>query len=101
MDARETPDTYFSVGWSSGQKQGELIDMKSRVFRGLMALAAPTLLVAGAATWASAAPLHRLSAEFQNSTNIGGSGEISTTATPADGGLPVYQKTLSVPFDVA
>ena len=38
----------------------------------------------GAATWASAAPLHRLSAEFQNSTSIGGSGEISTTATPAD-----------------
>jgi hypothetical protein len=75
--------------------------MKSGIFRGLMALAAPALLVASAATWANAGPLHRLSAEFQNSTSIGGAGEILTNATPADGGLLVYQKTLSIPFDVA
>jgi hypothetical protein len=30
-----------------------------------------------------------------------GGGEISTIVTPADGGLLVYQKTLSIPFDVA
>ena len=75
--------------------------MRSGIFRGLMVLAAPALLAASAATWASAAPLHRLSAEFQNSTSIGGTGEIVTNATPADGGLLVYQKTLSIPFDVA
>lgn len=75
--------------------------MKSGIFRGLIALTAPALLVASAATWSSAAPLHRLSAEFQNSTSIGGTGEIVTNATPAGGGLLVYQKTLNIPFDVA
>src|SRR5713226_1076025 len=74
--------------------------MRSGIFRGLMVLAAPALLIASAATRASAAPLHRLAAEFQNSTSIGGDGEIFTTATPAAGGLLVYQKTLSIPFDV-
>ena len=47
--------------------------------------------------------LRRLSAEFQNSTSLGGSGEVSTNAaaTPSGGGgLVVYDKTLTVPDDV-
>ena len=47
--------------------------------------------------------LRRLSAEFQNSTSLGGSGEVSTNAaaTPSGGGgLVVYDKTLTIPDDV-
>ena len=44
--------------------------------------------------------LQRLAADFQNDTSLGGE-EVSTTATPAAGGLLVYSKTLSIPFGVA
>ncbi|PYS18973.1 MAG: hypothetical protein DMG17_04325, partial [Acidobacteria bacterium] len=47
--------------------------------------------------------LRRLSAEFQNSTSLGGSGEVSTNAaaTPSGGGgVVVYDKTLTIPDDV-
>ena len=75
--------------------------MKSAIFRGLTMLALSVALIAGAVTWANAAPLHRLAADFQNNTSIGGSGEIVTSATPASGGLLVYSKALSIPFKVA
>jgi hypothetical protein len=47
--------------------------------------------------------LRRLSAEFQNSTSAGGSGEIFTSEAAGPngtGGTPVYQKNLRVPDDV-
>ena len=50
-----------------------------------------------------ATALHRLSAEFQNTSSLGVADEISTTAAPAaggTGGTPTYSKTLSIPFDV-
>lgn len=74
--------------------------MKSRIFRGVMVLAGAVLLVVGAVTQAGSAPLQRLAADFQNSTSVGGTGEIVTALTPAAGGLLVYSKTLSIPFDV-
>src|SRR5436309_15704226 len=58
------------------------------------------LFVVGSAALVSAAPLHRLSAEFQNADTLG-TPEFSTTATPlagGAGGTVVYDKTLSVPF---
>src|SRR5713226_8900712 len=52
-----------------------------------------------------ATALHRLSAEYQNSTS--GANEVSTsvaptgtTLAPGTGGAPEYTKTLSIPFDV-
>src|SRR5437870_11651664 len=47
--------------------------------------------------------LRRLSAEFQNSTSLGGTGETATNAaaTPSGGGgVVVYDKTLTIPDDV-
>jgi hypothetical protein len=47
--------------------------------------------------------LRRLSAEFQNSTSLGGSGEVFTTAAALPGGAGgtvVYQKSLTLPNDV-
>ena len=58
------------------------------------------LFVAGSSALVSAAPLHRFSAEFQNTDSLG-TPEVSTTATPlagGAGGTVVYDKTLSVPF---
>ena len=49
---------------------------------------------------ASGTILQRLAADFQNDTTLGGE-EVTTTATPAAGGLLVYSKTLSIPFGVA
>ena len=50
--------------------------------------------------FASGTILQRLAADFQNDTSLGGE-EVSTTATPAAGGLLVYSKTLPIPFGVA
>jgi len=47
-----------------------------------------------------ASALHRLSADFQNDTSTGDE-EAFTTVSPAAGGLLVYSKTLSIPYDVA
>jgi hypothetical protein len=74
--------------------------MKSVIAFGLVTVSALALLVAGGASRANAAPLQRMAADFQNNTTVGGTGEISTTATPTSGGLLVYQKTLSIPFEV-
>src|SRR5438105_2177007 len=65
-----------------------------------LALAAAGLCVAGPV---SASNLQRLSAEFQNNTSVGGSGEIFTNvpALPAGGGgVVVYDKTITIPSDV-
>ncbi len=70
------------------------------VFTRTLTLAAAGLLVAGSL---SAEPLRRLTAEFQNNTSVGGSGEISTTeaATPnGGGGTVVYAKMLNGLEDV-
>jgi len=72
--------------------------MKSIILRGLTMLALSAVLIAGAVTWANAAPLHRLAADFQNNTTVGGGGEISTSLAPP--GRLVYSKTLSIPFGV-
>src|ERR1700757_3763702 len=65
---------------------------------GTMALAAAGLLAASSVSADEVSgQLRRLSAEFQNNTSIGGSGEISTTAAAAangGGGTVVYDKTL-------
>src|SRR5216683_7788908 len=81
--------------------------MKSAIFRGLTMLALSAALVVAAFAAANAAPLQRLSADFQNNTSLGGGigcvsggGEICTTARPQEGGLLVYSKTLSIPFKV-
>src|SRR5713226_5994518 len=76
------------------------VHMKSAIFRGLTMLALSVALIAGAVTWANAAPLHRLAADFQNNTSVGGGGEIVTTLTPGSGGKLVYSRTLSIPFGV-
>jgi hypothetical protein len=47
-----------------------------------------------------ASALHRLVADFQNDTSTGDE-EANTDVTPAAGGLLVYSKTLSIPYDVA
>jgi hypothetical protein len=73
-----------------------------------MVPAAALLLLA--ATFAMAAPLHRLSADFQNTAS--GANEVVTTAPPsatpvnpsttvAPAGNLVYTKSVSIPFDVA
>jgi hypothetical protein len=74
--------------------------MKSAIFRGLTMMALSAALVVAAIAAANAAPLQRLSADFQNNTTIGGDGEIFTSIRPNEGGLLVYSKTLSVPFKV-
>jgi len=76
-------------------------DMRMRrCLTSALALAAAGLFVAGPV---SAANLQRLSAEFQNNTSIGGSGEIFTTL-PAlaggAGGTVVYDKTVAFAADV-
>jgi len=76
------------------------VHMKSAIFRGLTMLALSVALIAGAVTWANAAPLHRLAADFQNNTSVGGGGEIFTALTPGSGGKLVYSRTLSIPFGV-
>src|SRR5713101_2700556 len=83
------------------------VHMKSAIFRGLTMLALSAALVVAAFAAANAAPLQRLSADFQNNTSLGGGigcvsggGEICTTARPQEGGLLVYSKTLSIPFKV-
>lgn len=66
----------------------------------MLALAA--VLIAGAVTWANAAPLHRLSADFQN-LGTTGSDEIFTNAAPlagGAGGAVKYTKVLTIPFKV-
>src|SRR5260370_15772672 len=74
--------------------------MKSAIFRGLTMMALSAALVVAAIAAANAAPLQRLSADFQNNTTIGGDGEIFTSIRPKEGGLLVSSKTLSVPFKV-
>src|SRR5216684_7129434 len=76
------------------------VHMKSIILRGLTMLALSAVLIAGAVTWANAAPLHRLAADFQNNTSVGGGGEIFTSSTPGSGGKLVYSRTLSIPFGV-
>jgi len=47
--------------------------------------------------------LQRLSAEFQNNTSLGGTGEVATVAPAAPGGaggVVVYSKTVEIPNDV-
>lgn len=69
----------------------------TRTVTSTLALAAAGCLMAGSL---SAAVLNRLSSDFQNSTSIGGTGEISTNlpAMPAGaGGMVVYSKTVAVP----
>ena len=90
---------------ADARKRGQRIDvhMKSAIFRGLTMLALSAVLVVAAIAAANAAPLQRLSADFQNNTTIlpaGGTGEIFTTARPQEGGRLVYSKTLSIPFKV-
>jgi hypothetical protein len=75
--------------------------MKSTIFRGLTMLALSAVSVAFAVATASAAPLHRLSADFQNDETLGGPAEIFSITTPLAGGVGgshVYSKTLSIPF---
>jgi hypothetical protein len=80
----------------------------NRIGRGItrsLILAAPMLLVV---SFALAAPIHRLAADFQNSST--GANEVFTIATapaivtpstaPAPVGNLVYSKSLSIPFDV-
>src|SRR5438034_3072973 len=65
-----------------------------------LALAAAGLCVAGPV---SAENLQRLSAEFQNSSSVGGSGEILTNVAAGPGGtggVVVYDKTIKIPSDV-
>src|SRR5213594_4089362 len=63
---------------------------------------APAILTAASLS-ADSGLLRRLSAEFQNNTTVGGSGEILTNAPAAPagaGGVVVYSKMLEVPDDV-
>jgi hypothetical protein len=62
-------------------------------------LALSAVLVAVAVATASAAALNRLSAEFQNKAPGSVGGEVFTSAGVP--GVVVYDKTLSIPFDVA
>ncbi|SRR6266496_3882640 len=65
-----------------------------------LALAAAGLCVAGPV---SASNLQRLSAEFQNNSTVGGSGEVFTNAAAGPGGtggVVVYDKTIQIPADV-
>jgi hypothetical protein len=66
-------------------------------------LAAAGFVVAVSVGVAADGNLKRLSAEFQNNSTVGGSGEIFTTAPAGpggSGGLVVYSKTLNVRDDV-
>jgi len=65
-----------------------------------LALAAAGLCVAGPV---SASNLQRLSAEFQNNSSVGGSGEILTNAAAGaggTGGVVVYDKTIKIHDDI-
>ena len=68
----------------------------TRTVTSTLALAAAGCLVAGSL---SAAPLERLSSDFQNT--MSGANEVSTSlgpgANPLTGGSLVYQKTVTVP----
>lgn len=83
--------------------------MKSNRYRKieivLMAIALPLLLAGAIAGIAQAdkggvSSLHRLVADFQNNTSVGGTGEIFTTATPLPagmGGTVTYTKSVTIP----
>ncbi len=70
-----------------------------------MAMVLPLLLVGASAWIAQADPgaessLHRLVADFQNNTSVGGTGEIFTTATPLPagmGGTVTYTRDVKIP----
>jgi hypothetical protein len=72
--------------------------MKTAIFRALIMLGLSAMLVGGTVSYASAAQLNRLSADYQSAATSGGMDEIVTNATPADGGLLIYSKTLTIPF---
>jgi hypothetical protein len=74
------------------------IDMKSTIFRGLTMLALSAVLVAVVVATANAAPVQRLSADFQNRNTLGGPDEVFSITTPGTGGSHVYSKALSIPF---
>jgi hypothetical protein len=71
----------------------------------MLVMAIPAVATLAIATWAGAAPLHRLSSEFQNLASLG-TPEVTSVAaplpcggTPAScGGSSVYTKALKIPF---
>jgi hypothetical protein len=73
-----------------------------RIERSIGAMALPLLLVGAGAGIAQAdgGGLHRLAADYQNSTSLGTTGEIFTTATPGPngtGGTVTYTKSVTIP----
>jgi hypothetical protein len=93
------------------EREDDRKPMKSMIVRAAKSSSFTAALIAGLAASASAASLHRLSVDFQNSTSVGGSGEILTTAKPtaspvtpsttvAPAGNLVYTKSLSILDDV-
>src|SRR6266446_1395950 len=73
---------------------------RKRFVTSILATGLAGLFVVGSSALVSAAPLHRFSAEFQNTDSLD-TPEVSTTATPlagGAGGTVVYDKMLSVPF---
>lgn len=63
-----------------------------------LALGVPAATLA-LASWVGAAPLHRLSSDFQDGESLG-QDEVFTLRDTVAGGSHVYTKTLSIPFGV-
>src|SRR5579864_7521619 len=81
---------------------------KSGAVAALAALMVAGVTTSANAQWSSGdTALHRLAADYQNTTSLGGqisgADEVQTNLPPSPGGLggtPVYSKTLSIPYDV-
>lgn len=73
--------------------------MKRLAYGGFVAAAGAGMVVLSLVSFASAASVQRLSADYQNLASTK-SDEISTTAAPlanGKGGIAVYRKTLNIP----
>jgi hypothetical protein len=73
------------------------IKINTRLAR--VAVAIPAVAVLAIATWAGAAPLHRVVSDFQDTTTLG-MNEVFSTALPAAGGAGgshVYTKSVNIP----
>jgi hypothetical protein len=73
------------------------IKINTRLAR--VAVAIPAVAVLAIATWAGAAPLHRVVSDFQDTTTLG-QFEVTSTALPAAGGAGgshVYTNSVNIP----
>jgi hypothetical protein len=74
-------------------------DIMKHISNTRLAVAIPAVAVLAIATWAGAAPLHRVVSDFQDTTTLG-QPEVFSTALPAAGGAGgshVYTKSVSIP----